>query len=69
MSTVKDLIAVSKPKATGIGVAWENGAWSEFDVAGRRLNAYPPVEDSQGLVDWAVSVAKIGGSGRQEASG
>ena len=65
---MKDLIVVPKPHATRIWVAWEDGSWSELDVAGQLLNAYPPLEDAKELVDWAVSVAKFGGPAGQKPS-
>lgn len=65
---MKDLIVVPKTRATRIWVCWKDGAWSEFDVAGRLLNAYPPLVDSQELVDWAVSVAKFGNPDRHKSS-
>ena len=57
---MKDLIIAPKPRSTRIWVAWNDGCWSEFDVAGQLLNAYQPLEDSKELVDWAVSVAEVG---------
>ena len=64
MRALKEVLVVPKPKTNRIWVAWKDGSWCEFDVAGKQLNAYPPLKDSQELVDWAVCVAKLENPGQ-----
>ena len=66
MRALKEVLVVSKYGTTRLWVCWMDGAWSEFDVIGRLLNAYPPLADGQELVDWAVSVAQFGKQGSAE---